>query len=176
MGKLVRPYKKKENKMVTITVKIPSRQHEFIKKHILNPDILLQNAIKIEKKRISLKLRQNRKKEFNNEFKKIKPRIDEYIAEKRKEDPLWSIRYKHAKSLTRSRFISYGGGPISDKLLDRFISNYESLLEENKNTTMRKGLFTDEDFIEEEPKKKGKRRVKKPKSSVHTKTGIGRNK
>ena len=41
---------------------------------------------------------------------------------------------------------------------------------------MRKGLFTDEDFIEEEPKKKRKRRVKKPKRSVHTKTGIGRNK
>ena len=41
---------------------------------------------------------------------------------------------------------------------------------------MRKGLFTDEDFVEEESKKRGKRRVKKPKSSVHTKTGIGRNK
>jgi hypothetical protein len=41
---------------------------------------------------------------------------------------------------------------------------------------MRKGLFTDEDFAEKEIKKKGKRRVKKPKSSVHTKTGIGRNK
>ncbi len=124
--------------MVTITVKIPSRQHEFIKEHILNPDILLQNAIKIEKQRILLELQQNRKKEFNNEFKKIKPRIDEYIAENRKEDPLWSIRYNHAKSLTRPRFIGYGG-LIGDKLLDRFISNYKSLFEENKNTTMRKG-------------------------------------
>jgi len=41
---------------------------------------------------------------------------------------------------------------------------------------MRKGLFTDEDFKENEPKKKGKRRVRKPKSSVHTKIGLGRNK
>ena len=41
---------------------------------------------------------------------------------------------------------------------------------------MRKGLFTDRDPVEEESKKKGTRRVKKPKSSVHTKTGIGRNK
>jgi len=41
---------------------------------------------------------------------------------------------------------------------------------------MRKGLFSDEDFEEREIKKKGKRRVKKPKQSVHTKTGIGRNK
>ena len=41
---------------------------------------------------------------------------------------------------------------------------------------MRKGLFTDEDFREEETKKKGKKRVKKPKISVHTKTGKGRNK
>ena len=39
-----------------------------------------------------------------------------------------------------------------------------------------KGLFTDEDFGEKEIKKKGKRRVRKPKSSVHTKTGTGRNK
>jgi len=35
---------------------------------------------------------------------------------------------------------------------------------------MRKGLFTDEDFTEEEPKKKGKRHIKKPKFSVHAKT------
>jgi len=41
---------------------------------------------------------------------------------------------------------------------------------------VRKGLFTDEDFAEKETKKKGKRRVRKPKRSVHTKTGIGRNK
>jgi len=44
---------------------------------------------------------------------------------------------------------------------------------------MRKGLFTDEDFEEitiNNTKKKGKRRVKKPKRSVHIKTGIGRNK
>jgi len=41
---------------------------------------------------------------------------------------------------------------------------------------MRKGLFTDEDKTQEEPKKKGKRRVRKPKRSVHTKTGMGRNK
>jgi len=41
---------------------------------------------------------------------------------------------------------------------------------------MRKGLFRDEDFIEEEPKKKDMRRVKKPKRSVHTKTVIDRNK
>lgn len=41
---------------------------------------------------------------------------------------------------------------------------------------MRKGLFTDEDFEERDIKKKGKRQVRKPKRSVHTKTGIGRNK
>lgn len=32
---------------------------------------------------------------------------------------------------------------------------------------MRKGLFTDEDFAKEDIKKKGKRRVKKPKLSVY---------
>lgn len=41
---------------------------------------------------------------------------------------------------------------------------------------MRKGLFSDEDIQEEKTKKKGKRRVRKPKTSVHTKTGGGRNK
>jgi len=41
---------------------------------------------------------------------------------------------------------------------------------------MRKGLFSDEDFEEKETKKKGKRRVRKPKTSVHIKTGLGRNK
>jgi len=41
---------------------------------------------------------------------------------------------------------------------------------------LRKGLFIDEDIKEEETKKKGKRKVKKPKLSVHIKTGIGRNK
>jgi hypothetical protein len=41
---------------------------------------------------------------------------------------------------------------------------------------MRKGLFTDNDTEEKDTKKKGNRRVRKPKSSVHTKTGIGRNK
>lgn len=40
----------------------------------------------------------------------------------------------------------------------------------------RKGLYSDEDFSEEEIKKRKKRAVKKPKISVHTKTGIGRNK
>jgi len=37
---------------------------------------------------------------------------------------------------------------------------------------MRKGLFTDEDFEEEEIKKKGKRHIKKPKFSVHAKTRV----
>ena len=41
---------------------------------------------------------------------------------------------------------------------------------------MRKGLFDEEDFKEKESKKKLKRRVRKPKTSVHVKTGIGRNK
>ena len=41
---------------------------------------------------------------------------------------------------------------------------------------MRKGLFTDVDNEEIETKKKGKRKIIKPKSSVHTKTGKGRNK
>ncbi len=41
---------------------------------------------------------------------------------------------------------------------------------------MRKGLFTDQDPTKDETKKKGKRRVKKPKRSVHTKTGFGKNK
>jgi hypothetical protein len=40
---------------------------------------------------------------------------------------------------------------------------------------MRKGLFTENDN-EEETKKKGKRQIRKPKQSVHTKTGSGRNK
>ena len=40
---------------------------------------------------------------------------------------------------------------------------------------MRKGLFTDIDN-EEETKKKGKRRIRKPKQSIHTKTVFGRNK
>ena len=137
MGKVVHPYKRKKNKMEAITVKISSRQHEFIEEHALNPDRLLQNAIQMEKQRISLEVQQNRRKEFNSEFKKIKPRVDKFIIEQKKKDPLWSMRFKHAKSLTRSRFISYGG-PMGDKLLDRFISNYESLFEENKNTVMRK--------------------------------------
>jgi hypothetical protein len=41
---------------------------------------------------------------------------------------------------------------------------------------IRKGLFTNENFTEEKIKKKAKRRVKKPKLSVHIKTGKGRNK
>ena len=41
---------------------------------------------------------------------------------------------------------------------------------------IRKGLFTGEDFTKEKNKKEGKRRVKKPKLSVHIKTGKGRNK
>jgi hypothetical protein len=41
---------------------------------------------------------------------------------------------------------------------------------------MRKGLFTDDEVEEKEQKKKGKRAIKKPKQSVHTKTGKGRNK
>ena len=41
---------------------------------------------------------------------------------------------------------------------------------------MRKGLFTDENLEEKDIKKKGKRRIRKPKSSVYIKTGIGRNK
>jgi len=41
---------------------------------------------------------------------------------------------------------------------------------------LRKGLVTDEDLKEKGQKKKGIRRVKKPKLSVHTKTGFGRNK
>jgi len=40
---------------------------------------------------------------------------------------------------------------------------------------MRKGLFSDEEFLEEETNKQGKKRVKKPKFSVHVKTrAIGR--
>jgi len=41
---------------------------------------------------------------------------------------------------------------------------------------MRKGLFSDDDSRNDEIKKKGKRRVRKPKQSVHNKTGIGKNK
>jgi len=41
---------------------------------------------------------------------------------------------------------------------------------------MRKGLFTDEDLKESDKKHKGTRQVKKPKLSVHIKTGKGRNK
>jgi hypothetical protein len=41
---------------------------------------------------------------------------------------------------------------------------------------IRKGLFTDADAEDKETKKKGKRRIRKPKQSAHTKTGFGRNK
>jgi hypothetical protein len=41
---------------------------------------------------------------------------------------------------------------------------------------MRKGLFTDEKLEERKTKKKSKRRIKKPKLSVHIKTGKGKNK
>jgi len=131
MGKVIHPHKRKKNNMEIITIKISSRQHEFVKEHDINLDRLLQNAIKMEKQRISLELKQDRKKKFNNEFKKIKPRVDEYIGENRLKDPLWSVRYNHAKSLTRSRFIIYGG-PTGENLLNRFISNYESMLKEDK--------------------------------------------
>ena len=35
---------------------------------------------------------------------------------------------------------------------------------------MRKGLFRDAGDLEKEPNKKGKRRIRKPKTSVHMKT------
>lgn len=41
---------------------------------------------------------------------------------------------------------------------------------------MRKGLFTDEDLLNEKQNSKVKRRVIKPKISVHIKTGKGKNK
>ena len=41
---------------------------------------------------------------------------------------------------------------------------------------MRKGLFTDVDNEKIDTKKRRKRQIRKPKSSVHTKTGKGRNK
>lgn len=125
MEKSTHSYKKR--KSVTISATIPLRQHEFIKEHKLNPDRLLQNAIKMEKQRILQELQQMRKKKFNNEFKKINPKIDEYVTEKRKGDPLWSMRYKHARALTMSKFIRYGG-PVGDKLFDKFVNNYEILL------------------------------------------------
>ena len=53
---------------------------------------------------------------------------------------------------------------------------YKKLKKDFPVKYVRKGLFTDEDLAEKETKKKGKRRVKKPKLSVHTKTRIGRNK
>jgi hypothetical protein len=121
----------KKGKSVTISATISLRQHEFIKEHKLNPDRLLRNAIKMEKQRISQELQQMRKKKFNNEFKKINPRIDEYVAEKRKGDHLWSLRYKHARAVTMSKFIRYGG-PVGDKLFDKFVNNYEILLKENE--------------------------------------------
>jgi len=40
---------------------------------------------------------------------------------------------------------------------------------------LRKGLVTDEDY-KDETKKKPKRRIRKPKLSVHNKTGFGKNK
>ena len=58
----------------------------------------------------------------------------------------------------------YVWGQIMTKRKKNFLTKY-----------LRKGLFSDEDSVEDEPKKKGKRRVRKPKSSVHSKTGIGRN-
>ena len=86
----------------------------------------------MEKQKMLQELQQIRRKKFDNEFKKIQPAVDKYIAEKRNEDPLWSMRYKHSRALVRSHFISYGG-PIGDKLLDKFINNYKFLLKENKN-------------------------------------------
>jgi len=43
---------------------------------------------------------------------------------------------------------------------------------------MRKGLFANEDFLdgESDKKEKGRRRIRKPKMSVHMKTGRGRGK
>lgn len=40
----------------------------------------------------------------------------------------------------------------------------------------RKGLFKDDESNQDQTKKKGKRRIRKPKLSVHMKTGIGRGK
>ena len=67
---------------------------------------------------------------FNNDFNRIKPGIDKYIADKRKEDALQSMRYKHAMALTMSKFVSYKGS-IDDKLLNEFINIYELLLKES---------------------------------------------
>lgn len=41
---------------------------------------------------------------------------------------------------------------------------------------MRRGLISEEDSPKEQSKKKGKRHIRKSKQSVHTKTGIGKNK
>ena len=131
MKKRISSYKKKKNKTVTIAVKIPLEQHSFIKENDLNPDALLQKAIRLEKQKRLQELQQTRRKKFDNEFRKIMPRVDEYLANKRKNDPLWKMRYKHARALTMSKFISYGG-PLGDKLYDRFINNYNLLLKEGK--------------------------------------------
>lgn len=40
----------------------------------------------------------------------------------------------------------------------------------------RKGLFKDDESNEDKTKNKGKRRIRKPKLSVHMKTGIGKGK
>jgi hypothetical protein len=132
MKRKTQVHKSKKSGLLTITVTLPAKQYEFIEKHELNPDNLLQKAINIEKQKMLEQIRQTRKNKFNNEFKKIRPRIDKYIAEKRKKDALWTIRYKLAKRITKTNFMSRGG-PVGDNLLERFISNYERLLRENKD-------------------------------------------
>jgi len=53
---------------------------------------------------------------------------------------------------------------------------YNKPKKEISNKYIRKGMMNDDDSSEDERKKKGKRRIRKPKSSVHTKTGRGKNK
>ncbi|MEA2055214.1 MAG: hypothetical protein U9O49_00050 [Candidatus Thermoplasmatota archaeon] len=64
MKKRINPHKEGRNKTVAITVKVSLGQHRFIKENDLNPDKMLQNAIKIEKQKKSQELQQIRKKVF----------------------------------------------------------------------------------------------------------------
>jgi hypothetical protein len=123
--------KKNKEKTKKITVILSSKQYEFIKKNKIDPSKLLKKAIKLKKQKKLQETHQLRTKNFYYEFEKIKSRIESYTKGKKKNDSLWSMRYNHAKTLTRSYFIRYGG-PKGDKLYDLFVKNYNLLLKESK--------------------------------------------
>jgi hypothetical protein len=89
----------------------------------------LKKAINLKKQKRLQEQRQLRTNKYNNEFKKIKPKIDGFLKGKKLNDSLWSMRYKYARNLTRSHFISYGGPP-GDKLYELFVDYYKMFSKE----------------------------------------------